>query len=119
MKKPVVAERRANIVSADRQESQRRGVRAFAPGVFAVAEAVLEGPVEFAKVVSLRSVPCANSARSEGEVKRYGKRQQWYGGAITRDLRANPVASIHLGVYWLAPRKAGPSGGTGYCSGSI
>ena len=80
-KKPVSVERTATAARIDRKESQCRGVRALRPGVLAAAETVLEGLVGFAKISSLRSVPCANSAWSEAQVKRQEKSQQWYGGA--------------------------------------
>jgi len=50
----------------------------------------LEGPVEFAKGSSLRSVPCANSARSESQIKRQENRQQWYAGTRTGEFADKP-----------------------------
>lgn len=48
--------------------------------------------MEFAKVSSLRSFPCANSARSEGQIKRREKRQQWYAGTSTGEFADKPCS---------------------------
>src|SRR5205807_8622218 len=45
---------------------------------------------------SLRSIPCANSARSKGEVRRQKGHQQWYAGARPKN---SPDKPCHLNAF--------------------